>query len=326
MRLDTAQARVLAVSVCFRTADCSVRCLQSLAGEGADVPGLRAVVVDNASGDGSAIRIREAIRQNGWDSWAEVLESPTNGGFGAGNNLALRRALAGASPPDHFLLVNPDAYLEPGALRALLAHLERTPRAGFAGPRTEIGRGNLRGTAFRFPGILNSLDEGLHVGLVTRVLSRWQLAPPPRAAAHRTDWLSGGCLLVRRQVFEQVGLFDEGFFLYFEEVDLALRAARAGWESWYVPAARVVHEAGASTGATGGRELERRMPRYWFESRRRYFLKHRGRLGCACADVAWAAGSALWNLRRWISGAPRREPLRFWRDFVRFNLFGRSLP
>jgi GT2 family glycosyltransferase len=72
-------------------------------------------------------------------------------------------------------------------------------------------------------------------------------------------------------VFEQVGLFDEGFFLYFEEVDLALRAARAGWESWYVPAARVVHEAGASTGATGGRELERRMPRYWFESRRRYF-------------------------------------------------------
>src|SRR4030095_12684385 len=113
--------------------------------------------------------------------------------------------------------------------------------------------------------------------------------------------------------------------LYFEEVDLCWRAARAGWESWYVPGARILHDAGASTGARAGRELARRTPRYWFESRRRYFLKNRGRAVCLLADLAWAGGNALWNLRRVLARAPLREPLGFWGDFVRFNLLGRDL-
>jgi hypothetical protein len=256
---------------------------------------------------------------------ARVLENPSNTGFGAGNNLVLRPALAEASPPDCFLLLNPDAYLEPGALPALVDFLASHPLVGLVGPRTGMRRGEAGATAFRFPGILNSLDEGLHFGPLTRLLARWQLAPSPRTEAHRTDWLSGGCVLVRREVLEEVGLFDEGYFLYFEEVDLSLRAARAGWESWYVPAALAVHEAGAATGASAGREVSRRMPRYWFESRRRYFLKNRGRVVCLLADLAWAGGNALWNLRRLLTRAPRREPLGFWSDFVRFNLLGREL-
>jgi GT2 family glycosyltransferase len=317
--------RILAVTVNYRTAELAIRALDSLASERASVPGLEAVVVDNASGDGSAERIRAAIQERGYGAWARLLENHRNSGFGAGNNLVLREALARPRPPELFLLLNPDAALDPGALACLVEFLERHPRAGFAGPRTEVGRGHLRGTAFRFPGILNSLDEGLHFGPATRLLARWQLSPPPRPEPHPTDWLSGGCLLVRRAVLQQVGLFDEGYFLYFEEVDLALRAARAGWESWYVPGANLLHDAGASTGASAGRELARRMPRYWFESRRRYFLKNRGRVVCLLADLAWAGGNAFWNLRRWLSHAPRKEPLGFWSDFVRFNLLGREL-
>jgi N-acetylglucosaminyl-diphospho-decaprenol L-rhamnosyltransferase len=320
-----AQARVLVVTVNYRTAELAVRALASLATERSSLGGLEAVVVDNASGDGSADRIRAAIEERGFGSWARVLENPRNSGFGAGNNLVLREALSRPDPPDHVLLLNPDAALDPGALVSLVEFLNTHPQTGFAGPRTEVGRGNLRGTAFRFPGILNSLDEGLHFGPATRLLARWQLAPPARPEPHRTDWLSGGCLLIRRAVLEQVGLFDEAFFLYFEEVDLALRAARAGWESWYVPAASILHDAGASTGASAGRELARRMPRYWFESRRRYFLKNRGRVVCLVADLAWAGGNLLWNLRRALSRAPRKEPLGFWSDFVRFNLLGREL-
>jgi hypothetical protein len=327
MHLPTPESRtrILAVTVNYRTADLALRCLSSLEGERQQCPGLEAVVVDNASGDGSLERLGQAVAARGWGSWVRVVANPRNSGFGAGNNLVLRAALAEAVPPDWFLLINPDAALDPGALAALLRFMASHPRAGMAGPRTAVRRGEFGVTAFRFPGILNSLDEGLHFGPLTRLLSAWQLAPPSRPEAHRTDWLSGGCVLIRRALLEEVGLFDEGYFLYFEEVDLSLRAHRVGWESWYVPAATALHEAGAATGASAGREVTRRMPRYWFESRRRYYLKNRGRVACLLADLAWAGGNALWNLRRALTGAPRREPLGFWRDFVGFNLLGREL-
>jgi hypothetical protein len=312
------------VTVNYRTADLAVRCLASLSAERQGGADLSAVVVDNASGDGSAERLRAAVSQHAWAPWVQIVESPANGGFGAGNNLALRGGLADPSY-GYFLLVNPDAALEPGTLGRLLEHLESHPRTGMVGPWTEVGPGEPRCTAFRFPGVLNSLDEGLHFGPLTRLLARWQLAPDPKPMAHRTDWLSGGCVLIRRELLEQVGLFDEGFFLYFEEVDLSWRAAAAGWESWFLPSARILHEAGASTGASAGREVERRMPGYWFESRRRFFLKHRGRLATLVADLAFAAGNLLWNLRRRVTGAPRKEPIGFWWDFVRFNLLGQRL-
>ena len=313
---------VLAVTVNFRTPVLALRCLESLAAGRPGRPELRAVVVDNASEDGSLEAITDGIRQRGWEGWVEILSSPRNGGFAAGNNLALARALQQPRPPRYVLLVNPDCVLEPGALGALVSFLEAHPEVGIAGPRTEIGRGKQRPTAFRFPGILNNLDEGAHFAPLSRCLARWQLAPPIQAAPHRTDWVSGGCMLIRREVFESVGLLDEGFFLYFEEIDFCRRAALAGWPTWFVPEASIVHEAGTSTGATGGRELEREMPRYWFESRRRYFLKHRGRLTCLAADVAWVAGNTFWNLRRVLTRQPRRDPLHFYRDFVRFNLLG----
>ena len=321
----SARSRILVVTVNYRTAELAIRCLASLETERRHFADLRAVVVDNASGDGSAERLRKALAERGWGNWARLVENPSNTGFGAGNNLVLREALAEPRPPDCFLLLNPDAAVHPGALPLLVDFLADNPRAGVVGPGTEFRQGETRTTAFRFPGILNALDEGLHFGPLTRLLARWRLAPPPRSETHRTDWLSGGCVLIRRALLEEVGLFDEGFFLYFEEVDLSLRAAREGWESWYVPTAKVLHEAGASTGASAGREVERRMPRYWFESRRRYFLKNRGRAVCILADLAWAGGNALWNVRRFLTRAPRKEPLGFWSDFVRFNLLGREL-
>jgi GT2 family glycosyltransferase len=247
------------------------------------------------------------------------MESPVNGGFGAGNNLALRTALAGDDPPRWVLLLNPDAALDPGALPSMVDFLEANPGVGIVGPRTEIGRGNHRGSAFRFPGILNSLDQGLSFGPVTRLLRRFQLAPAPRTGAHRTDWVSGGCMLVRAELFALVGLFDEDFFLYYEEVELSHRAARAGYSSWYVPAASIVHDAGASTGVTGESALQRRVPRYWFESRRRYFTKTRGRLVLWAADCAWVLGASLYGVRR-ACGAPRKDPPHFFTDFVRFSL------
>ena len=252
--------RLVVVTVNYRTADYLVRCLASLEAERELLPGLEVVAVDNASGDGSLEVLGRAVEERGWGDWVRILSAEENGGFAAGNNLALAPLLAEEAAPAYVCLLNPDTEVYPGALATLTAFLEAHPRAGFAGPCTEVGRGNVRGSAFRFPGIVNSFDEGLHLGSVSRLLARWKLAPDPRSSAHPTDWLSGGCLLVRPEVFRQVGLFDEGYFLYYEEVDLMRRAGRVGWESWYVPEARIVHFAGASTGLTGGERARHPRP------------------------------------------------------------------
>jgi GT2 family glycosyltransferase len=126
-------------------------------------------------------------------------------------------------------------------------------------------------------------------------------------------------MIVRRQVFADVGLLDAGFFLYYEEVDFCLNARRAGWSAWYVPSSRVVHLGGRSTGVTGASAASRRRPRYWFESRRRYFVKNHGRLYAFAADLAWAAGFAVWRVRRVVQRKPDRDPPYLLWDFVRWN-------
>src|SRR6185436_13154122 len=202
---SSAGARVLVVTVNYRTAELAIRCLASLESERRCFTELRSVIVDNDSRDGSAERLRIALEQRGWGGWAHLVENSRNVGFGAGNNLVLRPALAEASPPDYFLLLNPDAAVDPGAVAKLVDFMAAHPRAGVVGPRTDFQPGETRTTAFRFPGILNALDEGLHFGPLTRLLARWQLAPPPRHESHSTDWLSGGGVLFRRQLLGGVG-------------------------------------------------------------------------------------------------------------------------
>jgi GT2 family glycosyltransferase len=130
----------------------------------------------------------------------------------------------------------------------------------------------------------------------------------------RVDWCSGASIMVRREVLETVGAFDEAFFLYFEEIDLCARMAAAGWERWYVPLSRVMHLRGHSTGVTALGEGPRRLPAYWFESRRRYFVKHHGFRYAALADAAFLAGRVLGTLRDALARVPRTP--RHMRDLV----------
>jgi GT2 family glycosyltransferase len=278
------------------------------------------VVVDNASGDGSADALARAVRDRGWGAWAEVLPLAHNGGFAAGNNVALRPILTGPRPPAYLWLLNPDTVIRPGAGRALAAFLDRHPRAGLAGSRLEDPDGTPQRSAFRFPGVASEWEAGVRLGAVSRLLSRRLVAPPVRAQAHEADWLSGASLMVRRQVFEQVGLFDEGFFLYYEELDLCRRARRAGWRCWYVPDSRVIHLVSRSTGLPDHKAPPARpMPAYWFASRRRYFAKQGRPLDALCADIAWAVGFASWRLRRRVQRKPDPDPPGLLGDFVRYN-------
>lgn len=307
---------VVTIIVNYRTAGLVVDCLRSLA----DQPPGPVIVVDSASGDGSAELIRKSVHAHGWTDWVEVVELDRNLGYAAGNNFGVRRASERGIRPDFYWLLNPDTVVRQGALPALTGFVADRPRVGLVGSRLEDLDGTPQRSAFRFPSILGEWEGGLRLGLVTRLLSGSVIAPPPRAESHVTDWVAGASLLIRRECWEQAGPMDEGYFLYFEEVDYCHRCHDRGWECWYVPGSRVVHLVGQSTGVTDTKSAPRRVPDYWFAARQRYYRAHHSRPYCWLADIAWASGFALWRVRRWLQRKPDADPPGMLGDFIRASL------
>lgn len=305
---------VILVNYC--TLDLTVQCLSSLKAEIASLPGSRVIVVDNASPDGSGPKIAEAIAAHGWSNWATLLAQPVNGGFSYGNNAAMRVFLAQPAPPMHFWLLNTDTVVREGALRALVAFMQRNPSVGISGSQLEHPDTRVQSSAFRFHSIAGELESNLHVGIVSRLLGPWVIAPaqPKRPAPY--DWVSGASMLIRRQVVEDIGLLDENYFLYYEETDFCRRARTSGWACWFVPESRVVHFVGQSTGVTNHAMRTKRRPAYWFQSRRRYFIKHHGVVYAALADAALAAATMLVLLRDRLLGRERSSPDNFLWDLL----------
>jgi GT2 family glycosyltransferase len=308
---------VLGVIVHYRTPDLLIDCLRSLASEVQSYGNASVVVIDNQSQDGSVQRIAEAIRGEGWSDWARLMEAPVNGGFAYGNNRVVAPALAGPQPPDYFWLLNPDTTVYPGALQALVDFMAARPKAGLAGSAIEEQRGVVWSYAFRFPTMWSELNESLKLGVVTRLLSRWAVLHPMDGTPAVVDWVPGASLMVKREVFADIGLMDEDYFLYFEETDFCLSAQRAGWQCWYVPDSRIYHLAGASTGMVDLPPEPRRLPRYWFESRRRYFIKNHSRLYAMVTDLVWLAGHLLGRVRHAVQRKVIYEPPHLMGDFIR---------
>ena len=131
--------------------------------------------------------------------------------------------------------------------------------------------------------------------------------------------LGGTSMIIRREVIDAIGPLDEGLYTYFDDIDYCLNAKRAGWETWYVPESRVIHLEGASTGVSH-RQIKRR-PGYWFQARRRFFLKNHGASYTALADAAFLVGFAIWRLRRRIQRKPDTDPQLMLIDSIRNSVF-----
>ena len=278
---------VFVIIVNFRTGQLTVQCLASLAADVSSLGSGGVIVVDNCSQDDSVSQISTAIRENGWGTWAELLPMPRNGGFAYGNNAAIARARQLDPDLAAVVLLNPDAVVRPGGLARLMEQLNSQPRAGIAGAAIEGPGGELVVSAHVMPSPLGELEASAGFAPLTRLLSRHVVSPPPSGVSRECDWVSGACMAIRREVLDAIGPFDEGFFLYYEEVDFCRRARRAGWSCWLVADARVMHLEGAATGIKDG---GRRLPPYWFASRRRFFVKAYGIGGLVLADLLWALG------------------------------------
>jgi N-acetylglucosaminyl-diphospho-decaprenol L-rhamnosyltransferase len=320
--------RLLIVTVNYRTAALVVDSLRSLEPEIKAFPGgAQIAVVDNQSGDNSLEVIGQEIATNQWQDWATLLPAPLNGGYSYGNNYAIRSAMQSAHPPDYVLLLNPDTQVRPAALTALVEFMDHHPQVGIAGSSFEEADGKPWPYAFRFPNVLSELEAGLRLGVVSKVLSPWAVAQTMGDQPQQVDWLPGASMMIRRSVFEAIGLMDEGYFLYFEETDFCLQARRAGWECWYVPTSRVMHILGQSTGVTATNQAPKRRPQYWFDSRRRYFLKNHGLIYTALVDASWLVGFGLWRLRRVLQQKPDCDPPQLLQDSWRNSvLFRQDIP
>ena len=315
---------VLVVIVNYQTPDLTIDCLASLEGEVNSLSDCRVVVTDNASGDDSITKIDNAIQEYGWRNWVTLVPLPKNGGFSYGNNGAIRPALESPDPPDFVLMLNADTRVHPGAIQTLVARANSDQNIGIVGSRLEFADGRPQWSAFRFHTLASEFDSGLRLGIVSRLLANKVALQEIPEQAERRDWCAGASMLVRREVFEDIGLMDEGYFLYYEEMDFCLRAARAGWKTWYEPKSRVIHLVGHSTNMTRHDRAPQRRATYWFDSRRRFFVKNHGRLYAMAVDAAYSISYASWLARAKVQRKPAIDPPCFFRDFLRNSVYLRG--
>lgn len=316
--------RIAAIIVNYRTPQLVLKCLASLNDERRFFPDLNAVVVDNASGDESVRLLSAAIDNSQLSDWVQFLPLPLNGGFGWGNNQAILHLLESGQRPDAIFLLNPDTVLEHGALRSLADCLIDHLDAGAVGSQLVNPDGSLAGSAFRFPTIATEFVRGMGIERAGRILG---IAPAlfPYGEKRRVDWVTGASVLLRTKALDEAGLFDTGFFLYFEEVELMRRLARHGWFAYHCPESIVTHAAGASTGVIDGKAAGKRVPPdYVFHSRRRYFALTLGKRRTLLANLAWLTGDLLGRVIALARGMRRTDAMAESAALLRIGLCARA--
>jgi len=312
--------KVLVVLINYRTPDMTLESLDSALAALEGLPGSKVALVDNDSGDGSAALFAAALADRKLGERVELIETDHNGGFSYGVNAGARPALASSDPPDYIYLLNSDAKPALDAIHMLVEFLDERPEVGIAGSYVHGPAGDTHNTAFRFHSVLGEFEAMLGLGLVTRLLDRWVVSKDMPTEPTRMDWIAGASMMIRRTVFERLGGFDEDYFLYYEETDFCLQARRAGFPSWYVPASRVEHLGSVST---GWQDHSKPRAAFWFEGRRRYFLKNHRRAYLLAANLAWVVAMVLGQAKAALQRRHIDQPPHLLRDFVRYN-FGRG--
>ena len=323
--------RIAVVVVNYGTAALAVEGVQSVLDAAHGGRTVRVHLVDNASPGDDAARLARAHAARGWGRRVALHAEAVNHGFGGGCNVVLAPMLEGGAgepdAPDAVMLLNPDARLDGETVDALACALEAAPRAGFAGPAIRLPDGTPVTAAFRFPSVASEFADTLAFGPVSRRLAGRQVALPPDHPAGPVDWVAGAGVMIRTRALREVGLFDPGFFLYYEEVDLMRRGRAAGWRCLYAPEAHLVHAEGAATGVRSREARPARRPAYHYRSWALYHRKQ-GLAHALMASGARLAGAA--GNRALAALVPRRRTAvaaHFHGDFLRHAtgpILGRS--
>lgn len=299
--------RLAIIIINYRTPHFLLDCLDSLKGQiYPQQDGV--IIIDNASGDGSDIIIEQYIVDHGWTDWVQLKRSPVNGGFSSGNNYGIQRIDA-----DFYLLLNSDTIVRPGAIEHLFDAVDSNPGAGLISPRLEWFDAEPQESCFRHWSPLHEFFSAARTGLVERLCAYRNRALSVSDQPMQPDWVSFACVLIRRDVFQRIGLMDEGYFMYFDDMDFCRRAWEAGISVLYWPAARFVHLRGGSSPAKKLAAQRKSLPLYWYASRSRYYAKFYGRIGLWFANFCWYCGRLVSFTREVLK---MKEPHTFKRQWL----------
>ncbi|MFN2137179.1 MAG: glycosyltransferase family 2 protein [Candidatus Promineifilaceae bacterium] len=299
------------IIVSWNVRDLLRSCLASVAARHGSLS-VEVLVVDSASEDGTAEMVREEF------PWVKLIAAQENLGFPRGNNIGI----AGSSGRN-ILLLNPDTVVLEGALPALVRYLDQNQDVGAIGPQLLYPDGSVQSSRRRFPTLWTGLLEStwLESFAPHGVLRRYYALDLPDNERSDVDWVTGACLMVPLSVIKTVGVLDEGYFMYSEELDWCRRIRDAGWRTVYLPEAQVIHYVGQSSEqAVTARHLN------FQRAKLRYFRKHHGRAAAAAlryylmAHYAWQMGlegaKALLGHKR----AVRQERMRSYWTVLRSGL------
>lgn len=315
--------KLLTIILNYKTADMTLRSVAAALIAMQDISG-EIVIVDNDSQDGSEQKIADHITAQGWNknNRVRLVQSGHNGGFGAGNNVGIRAGLSDGTKPDFIYVLNSDAFPAPDAIQVLMDHLTTHPKTGFAGSFIHGETGDTHTSTFRFPSIASEIEGAIRFGPVSRLLKHRRVPMEDPNDTQPVDWLAGASLMMRQSVLDEIGLFDEVFFLYFEETELCRRAHLAGYRVDFVHDSTVMHIGSVSTGMkTWGR-----VPGYWFDSRLYYFVKNHGIIYAGIATLMHLIGGGLHWFRCLLTRRERGVAPYFLLSLARHDLMALFRP
>ena len=284
-------AKLVVSIINYKTADLTVQCVQSVLECLHDIDG-HVVIVDNRSADGSVEQLQNWIDSGDIADRVRLISSDTNSGFSGGHNQGM-----GAINAEYYLILNSDAVLKPGFLSEILNAADRNGDYGLFAPRIDYDDGGQQNSCFRFPSPASELIRSAETAPVTKVFANRRVALDMPPAPDQIDWASFACILLRGDMVRQVGPMDEGFFLYFEDVDYCWRARQAGWRILYVPEARAIHFRGGSGPVKALAKAKKRLPAYYYASRTRILFRMYGTGGLLLANLAWFFGRGIAAMR-----------------------------
>jgi len=303
------------VIINYKTPQMLIDCLKSLLPE-LDKLNAKVVVVDNLSLDNSLQLIQQWIDENAVGGLVELHASSVNSGFSGGNNMGIS-----ALEAKYYLLLNSDTLVRKGAISTLLNAAINNKEAGLISPCLEWPDAIPQESCFRFHTPISQLIGSANTGFITKILQKYSVPFAVSEQPAYYDWTSFACVLIRAEVFKQIGLMDDGYFMYFEDVAFAYHAQQAGWKVLNIPDAHVVHLRGGSSPLKAQVKLGKRLPRYFYESRTRIFYQVYGRFGLLMANLFWTLGYGVSLLRALFSSSyqsniPAYQKRDIWINFL----------